>query len=135
MYYGSDSPFINANGPFPSPNNSVGVVVTAPTLSAADKGTPTAVGTNGANVSSDVGNGTLYWVVVSNLGTCTDAQLKAASGGNILQGSRQAVSGTGTQTIANIVGLVTATTYQIIFLQTSAGGADSAQASVSFTTT
>ncbi len=128
------SPFL-VSGPFLSPNVSVGVVVTAPALTSPTDGTPTPTGATNATVDTDVGNGTLYWAVVTNAGSCTNAQLKAGTGGNIAaQGGSQAVSGTGTQTVASITGLTTATAYQIKFLHTSAGGSDSAQASVDLTT-
>ena len=129
-----DSPLLYGEAPFPSKNNSVGVVVAAPALTNATDGTPTSTGATNATVDTDVGDGTLYWAVVTDAGTCTAAQLKAASGGNIVTGGNQAVSGTGTQTVASITGLTAATAYQIKYLQTSAGGADSAQASVDLTT-
>lgn len=109
---------------------------TAPTLSAAADGTPTSDGSTGAGVTTDEGNGTLYWAVVTNAGSCTDAQLKAGSGGNIVAGvaGNQAVSASGAQVIADITGLTAATTYQIKFLHRDAAGNDSAQASVDLTT-
>jgi hypothetical protein len=110
--------------------------VTPPTLSAPTAGTPTSDGSTGAGVTTNEGNGTLYWAVVTNGGSCTDAQLKAGSGGNIVAGKagNQAVSTTGAQTIATITGLSASTTYQIKFLQRDAAGNDSSQASVSLTT-
>lgn len=110
--------------------------VTAPTLSLPTAGTATSGGSTGAGVTTNEGNGTLYWAVVTNGGSCTDAQLKAGSGGNIVAGvaGNQAVSGTGAQTIATITGLSASTTYQIKFLQRDAAGNDSSQASVDLTT-
>jgi hypothetical protein len=80
--------------------------------------------------------GTLYWAVVTNAGSCTDAQLIAGSGGNIVAGKAdsQAVVTVGAQTIANITGLTAATTYQVKYLQVQSA-LNSAQASVSLTTT
>jgi predicted transcriptional regulator len=130
-----DGPFLGARGPFPTPNPSVGVVVTAPALTDATDGDPTDDGTEDATVDSTVGNGTLYWAVLSDDGAATAAQIKAGSGGDIVVAGAQGVSGTGTQTVAEITGLESGTDYEIVFLQTSAGGADSAQATVALTTT
>lgn len=109
---------------------------TAPSLSSAQDGTPTSEGTTGAGVTTDEGNGTLYWAVVSDGGSCTDTQLKAGSGGNIVTGvaGNQAVSGTGAQVIGDITGLDAATAYQIKFLHRDTAGNDSSQASVDLTT-
>lgn len=109
---------------------------TAPVLSSPSAGTPTSTGTTNATVSTDEGNGTLYWAVVTNTGSATDAQLKAGSGGNIVAGvaGSQAVSGTGTQTVSSITGLAVGTLYQIKFLHTDAAANDSNQASVNLTT-
>ena len=133
MTLAPSSPFL-VYGPFLSPNVSVGVVITAPALTDPTDGTPTAEGAEDATVDTDVGNGALYWAVVSDGGECTDAQLKSGSGGDIEAAGAQGVSGTGTQTVAEITGLESATAYQIKFLHTSAGGSDSAQASVDLTT-
>ena len=110
---------------------------TAPTLSNPTAGTPTSDGATSAGVTTNEGNGTLYWAVVTNGGSCTDAQLKAGTGGNIVSGvsGNQAVSGSGAQTIATITGLTASTAYQIKFLQRDAAGNDSSQASVDLTTT
>jgi hypothetical protein len=110
---------------------------TPPTLSSANDGTPTTQGCTGASVSTDEANGTLYWAVVTNGGSCTDAQLKAGSGGNIVSGKagNQAVSGTGTQTIATITGLNSNTSYDIKFLHSDAAANDSSQASADLATT
>ena len=106
-------------------------------LSNANDGTPTSDGCTGASVDANEGTGTLYWAVVTHLGSCTNAQLKAGSGGNIVSGKagNQAVSATGTQTIPNITGLAEGTTYQIRFLHTNVAAEDSLQASVDLTTT
>lgn len=108
----------------------------APILSSANAGTPTITGTNGARVTTDTASGVLYWAVVTNGGSCTDAQLKAGTGGNIVPGVSGSVTVTTSLiTIPSITGLVDATTYQIKFLQTDANGNDSSQVSVSLTTT
>lgn len=108
----------------------------APVLTSPNAGTPTADGTNGANVTTDQGTGRLYWAVVTNGGSATDAQLKAGSGGNIVAGKAgsQLVGLAGVLTIPGITGLTTATTYQIKFLQSNVDSKDSAQASVNLTT-
>lgn len=113
-----------------------GTGTVAPVLSAASSGTPTSDGCTGAGVTTDTGNGTLYWAVVTNGGSCTDAQLKAGAGGNIVAGKAgsQAVSSSGAQSISTITGLTASTTYQIKYLQTNASAQDSSQASVSLTT-
>jgi hypothetical protein len=85
-------------------------------------------------VTTDEGNGTLYWAVVTNIGSATDAQIKAGSGGDIVAAGNQAVSATGAQTVASITGLVPGTLYQIKFLHADAAANDSNQASVNLTT-
>lgn len=109
----------------------------APTLSNPQDGTPTSDGATGASVDSNEGNGTLYWAVLTDGGTCTNAQLKAGSGGNIVAGKagNQAVSSSGTQTIPNITGLSAGTNYEIVWLQRDAAGNDSGQAATGLTTT
>lgn len=106
-----------------------------PVLSAATLGTLTDVG-GVPTVTTDTGNGTLYYAVVTNGGSATNAQIKAGTGGNIVAGkaSSQAVVSTGVKTFSAVTGLTANTTYQILYLQTSAGGSDSNQASYSFTT-
>ncbi len=131
----ADGPFLGAHGPFPTPNPSVGVVVAVPALTNAADGTPTSDGATGSSVDTDVGNGTLYWVVVTDGGSATDSQIKAGSGGDIVVAGSQSVSGTGTQTIGDIEGLEAATDYEIMFLQTNSLGSDSAQATVALQTT
>jgi len=108
--------------------------VTSPVISSPNAGTPTSTGTTDATVSTDEGNGTLYWAVVTNAGSATDAQIKAGSGGNIVAAGSQAVIGTGTQTVASITGLAIGTLHQIKFLHADAAANDSAQASVNLTT-
>jgi hypothetical protein len=98
-------------------------------------GTPTDEGTVGATVDTNRSGGILYYVVVTNGGSCTAAQLKAGSGGNIVAGSgaSQSVEAIGTQVLGTIVGLAEGTTYQIKMLHNRLG-LDSAQASASFVT-
>lgn len=110
--------------------------VVAPTLSSATAGTPTSDGATNFGVTTNEGNGTLYWAVVTDGGSCTDAQLKAGTGGNIVAGKSgtQAISSTGAKTIDSVTGLSSSTTYQFKFLHSDAAGNDSAQASVSLTT-
>lgn len=110
--------------------------VTAPTLSAPQDGTPTADGSELFGVTTDEGNGTLYWAILTDGGTATDAQLKAGAGGNIVAGKagNQEVVGTGAQTVTSVTGLSAATAYEIIFLHRDFAGNDSAQATVALTT-
>lgn len=106
----------------------------APILTAPNAGTPTSSGTTNATVVTDQGSGRLYWAVVTNGGAATNAQIKAGAGGNIVVAGSQQVNAKGTQTVASITGLTTATTYQILFLHSNAMSQDSNQASVSLTT-
>lgn len=118
----------SASGGIPRPG--------APVLSSPDAGTPTADGTEGAAVTTDQGTGVLYSAVVTNGGTCTTAQIKAGTGGNIVvgTGASQVVGADGAQTIATITGLAGGTLYQIKFLHMNGDGKDSAQSSVNLTT-
>jgi hypothetical protein len=109
-----------------------------PVLSSPNAGTPNSTGTVNATVSlSVVGSGRLYWAVVTNTGSATNAQIKAGTGGNIVAGSSgsQVVTTGGTQTVASLSGLTTGTLYQLLFLETGGNGQDSAQSSVNLTTT
>jgi len=112
------------------------VQASVPLLSAPGAGTPNSTGTTNAVVTSSHGTGTLYRGVVTNAGSCTDAQLIAGTGGNLVAGStgNQAITSSGIQTIASITGLTTGTLYQIKFISVVAG-LSSAQASVNLTTT
>ena len=98
--------------------------VTAPTLTSptgAQTGSTTASGT----VSTDEGNGTLYYLASTNA-TETAATVKAASS--------QAVSGTGSQSVS-FIGLTASTTYYAHYCHTDAAANDSTVAnSASFTT-
>lgn len=105
-----------------------------PLLTAAADGTPTADGATGASVDTDIGNGRLYWAVVTDAGVATTGQIKAGAGGDIVVAGNQAIIASGTQTF-NITGLTAATAYQIKFVQMNAANTDSAQASVNLTTT
>src|SRR5689334_4108952 len=118
----ADGPFLGARGPFPTPNPSVGVVVAVPSLTNQTDGTPTSDGTTDATVDTDVGNGTLYWAVLTEGGEATDAQIKAGTGRDIVVAGSQSVSGTGTQTVSEITGLESATVYLLVFLQTNSIG-------------
>lgn len=112
--------------------------IAAPVLSAPNAGTPTSTGSTGQAVTTDQGSGTLYWGVVTNAGSATNAQLKAGTGGNLVgtAGNRGSltVNAKGVQSPGTITGLTTATTYQILYLHTNPQSLDSAQASVSLTT-
>ena len=106
-----------------------------PVLSSPGAGTPQVDGTLSATVVASIGSGILYRGCVTNGGSCTDAQLIAGTGGNLVAAScgNQVIIASGTQTIASIVGLTTATTYQIKTLAYGAGFY-SLQASVNLTT-
>lgn len=123
----------------------------APVLSFGSPTTLTATsdGATGNQIITSESGGTLYWAVVTNGGSVTAAQLKAGSGGNIVDPSAsptevagspqvyagsQAVSASGLQTLPNITGLLPSTTYQVKYLHTDALGKDSAQASAGLTT-
>jgi hypothetical protein len=110
--------------------------VTAPTLSLAIDGDPTADGSTNFGVTTDESGGTLYWAILTNAGSCTDAQLKAGSGGNIVAGKagNQVVSVLGAQLVTSVTGLDASTDYEIVFLHRDAAGNDSAQATVGLTT-
>lgn len=110
----------------------------APILSAPNAGTPTSTGSTGQAVTTNQGSGRIYWGVVTNAGSATNAQLKAGAGGNLVGtatnfGNFQ-VNASGAQAPGTITGLTTATTYQILYLHTNPQSQDSAQASVSLTT-
>lgn len=104
---------------------------TAPTLSS-----PTDA-KNGQNamtgsVSTDEGNGTLYWFISTSATPPSAADLKAGTGA-VASGS-QAVSGTGVQNISDN-GLAAATAYYTHYLHRDAAGNDSSIASADGFTT
>lgn len=96
----------------------------APTLSS-----PTVTATSSSalsgTVSTNEGNGTLYFLAATSA-TATAAEVKA--------GGSQAVTATGTQTVS-ITGRAGSTTYYLHFLHRDAGGNDSAVVSSSAVTT
>lgn len=97
---------------------------TAPTLTS-PTGTQTGSTTASGTVSTDEGNGTLYYLASTNA-TETAATVKAASS--------QAVSGTGSQSVS-FTGLTASTTYYAHYCHRDAAGNDSTVAnSTSFTT-
>lgn len=106
-----------------------------PILSSPTAGTPANTSTANATVSTNTGNGTLYWAVVTDGGAATTAQIKAGSGGNIISAGSQAVSGTGTQTIASMTGLSSGTNYQIVYVHTNSSSINSAQSQIPLRTT
>lgn len=98
--------------------------VTAPTLTS-PTGTQTGSTTASGTVSTDEGNGTLYYLASTNA-TETAATVKAASS--------QAVSGTGSQSVS-FIGLTASTTYYAHYCHRDAAGNDSTVSnSASFTT-
>jgi len=106
----------------------------SPVLSSATDGTPTTTGATSATVDTNCGTGTIYWCLVTNGGSATNAQIIAGTGGNIVAGTAdsQSVVATGTQTF-DVTGAAAATTYQIKTLHV-ASGAESNQDSVSLVT-
>lgn len=121
MLYGV-SPY--GNKPYGS-SNVVGGDVTAPVLSS-PTGTKTGSTTASGTVSTDEGNGTLYFYATTNT-TETAATIKAS-------GDSQAVSGTGSQAVS-FTGLTPATTYYAHYVQDDAATNESNVAnSTGFTT-
>ena len=105
-------------------NDSVSTDTTAPTLTS-PTGTQTGTTTASGTVSTDEGNGTLYYLATTNA-TETAATVKAASS--------QAVSGTGSQSVS-FTGLTASTTYYAHYCHRDAAGNDSTVSnSASFTT-
>lgn len=98
---------------------------TAPTLSSA---ADSANGSTGASisVSTNEGNGTLYWYISTSSSPPSAANLKSGSGAVVA--GNQAVSGTGTQN-ASPTGLTASTAYYAHFLHRDAAGNDSSIAS------
>lgn len=109
----------------------------APTLSSPSSGTPSPYGCTGASVSTDEGNGTLYWVLVPDADAPSAAQVKAgqnSSGGAAVVSGNQAVSGTGTQNIATIGTAKPNTNYELVYMHEDAATNQSATSSVGLTT-
>jgi len=105
-------------------NDSVSTDTTAPTLTS-PTGTQTGTTTASGTVSTDEGNGTLYYLASTNA-TETVGTVKAASS--------QAVSATGSQSVS-FTGLTASTTYYAHYVHTDAAANDSTVAnSASFTT-
>lgn len=88
--------------------------VTAPTLSSPTD-TSTGSSTGSGSVSTDEGNGTLYWVVTTSATSPSAAQVKAGNdhtGSAAVDSGNQAVSGTGVQNVSGgFTGLTESTTY------------------------
>lgn len=86
-------------------------------------------------VTTDTASGTLYYAVLTNGGSATDAQIKAGAGGNIVAGKagNKTVTLAGVNTFPAVTGLSASTDYEVVFLQT-ANGLDSAQAQAGFST-
>lgn len=106
---------------------------TAPVLSLP---TGAANGQNGATslgVTTDEGNGTLYWGIYPDASTPSAADIVAGTGATV-SGS-QAVSGTGVQSVSNQTGLTTATAYKAHYVHDDAASNRSNVAtSATFTT-
>lgn len=98
---------------------------TTPTLSAPlDSATGGTTAT--AAVTTNRGDGTLYWVVTTSATTPSHSQILAGqdhTGSAATANGSQAVSATGSQTVSSITGLTSATTYYTHFSQVSANSA------------
>ena len=110
--------------------------VTAPVLSS-PTGTSTGATTASGTVSTDEGNGTLYWVVTQSATTPSVAQIQAGNdhlGAAADDSGNQSVVATGVQN-ASASGLTTETTYYFHYQHQDAATNDSTvAASSSFTT-
>lgn len=111
---------------------------TAPTLSSPTDAANGATASTGS-VSTDEGNGTLYWVVTTSATAPSAAQVKAGqdNGGSAATDSgSQAVSGTGVQTLSPAPsGLTASTSYTTHFMHEDSSGNQSAVSSASGFTT
>lgn len=111
---------------------------TPPTLSS-PTGTKTGSTTGSGSVSTDEGNGTLYWVVTTSATAPSVAQVQAGqdhTGAAAADSGSQAVSGTGVQNVSGgFTGLSPSTTYYAHYQHQDAATNDSTVAtSSSFTT-
>lgn len=112
--------------------------VTAPTLSSATDAANGSTASTGS-VSTNEGNGTLYWVVTTSATAPSVAQIQAGqdnSGSAAADSGSQSVSGTGVQTISPAPsGLSAETSYTTHFQHADAAGNDSTVVSASGFTT
>ena len=128
---GNDSTVVSASG-----FTTGSVDTTAPTLSSATDAANGAQDSTGS-VSTDEGNGTLYWVVTTSATAPSVAQIQAGqdnSGVAAAASGSQAVSATGAQAIAPS-GLTAATAYTTHYQHQDAAGNDSTVVSASGFTT
>ena len=102
-------------------------------LSSASIGTSAASSFLAPSVVTDLGEGILYWALVTNGGSATNDQILNGSGGNIVAGKAGSVNVTaaGIITLGNITGLGATTTYQILYMQLNATGNLTGQTSAS----
>lgn len=112
---------------------------TPPTLSSASA-SATGQTTGSGSVSTDEGNGTLYWVVTTSSTSPSAAQVQAGqthTGSTAVDSGSQAVSGTGVQNVSGgFTGLTASTTYYAHYCHVDAAANESSVAtSSSFTTT
>lgn len=85
-----------------------------------------------AAVTTDRGDGTLYWVVTTSATTPSHAQIVAGDDHTdtaAAASGSQAVSATGSQTVSSITGLTSETTYYTHFAQVSINGAEASPVS------
>ena len=109
--------------------------VTAPTLSSQSMDTLTNEG-GVPTVTTDESSGKLYYAVLTDAGSASDAQIKAGTGGNIVEGKagNKDITADGVNTFVAVTGLDAATAYEVVFLHTDAWGNDSDQVEAGFTT-
>lgn len=109
---------------------------TAPTLSSLQIASPTASGGN-LTVSTDEGNGAIYYVVVADGEVPTAANVIAGEtegGGAPAASGNVSVSATGTQTLGNITALDDGVTYDLYAVHVDAADNESSLASGTVTT-
>ncbi|MDK3074109.1 hypothetical protein QO034_13385 [Sedimentitalea sp. JM2-8] len=107
--------------------------VTAPILSAPTGAANGATGATTLGVTTDEGNGTLYWGIYPSASTPSAADIVAGTGATV-SGS-QAVSGTGAQVVADQTGLTASTGYKAHYVHDDAAANRSNVAtSATFTT-
>lgn len=127
---------VNANGSG-ADSDTKSVTTTAPDVTAPTLSSPTdaANGSNAAtgSVSTNEGNGTLYWVVSTSGTAPSAAQVKAGNdhtGSAAADSGSQSVSGTGVQTLSPAPsGLTASTAYTIHFMHEDAASNQSSVAS------
>ena len=107
----------------------------AANLTSPSGGTPLSTSTT-VSVTTDLGSGTLYWIVSSITSTPSVTQIKAgqmSNGSAAPSSGNQVISSTGSKT-GNATGLTAATSYTVFFYQQGPDGSVSVIVSAAFTT-